>query len=495
MIKLNENETLYKETQELIDKGDTEKAEINLIELYKKADVDDINYMISKILINLGTKTKNPKRISEAIGKLKQLDDKKFPRVHFYLGTAYLKKYEVLRDKPNYIQDKRLLYNSKLELKKFISKNPNEDLHNAYVNLGAVHRKIGRTIESIEIDNFILEEYGSEHGLFNKGYSLYDYSKYSDNPMFCVKKAYDCFKIILEDPNIRDSFKEKSQNMINIIKRDYSEDFLETEVDDEPIEIEPVNNFNFYSKKYCWENNLNLNYCDYCKNCIKSTEDSLVFEKMIYTKPNNNETKLSKLSSYLNQIKMDFVSARTLLILSEYEGFDLDSITQDVLLMNTDFPEENDIRIQLLKDSFKNFFNILDKIAVFIKDYLKIKFDDSSIDFKNVWFKPEIKEKLIEIDNPGANALFDIYNDLEFDYNKKYLRDTRNALTHRYLKITTEKYEITDKTVEELKTETLEIAHIVKNAIIYLMRFVKIYEEYKEKKLDMDFIPIEESEF
>ena len=216
---------------------------------------------------------------------------------------------------------------------------------------------------------------------------------------------------------------------------------------------------------------------------------------MIYRKTLNNETKLSKLSSYLNQIKMDFVSARTLLILSEYEGFDLDSITQDVLLMNTDFPEENDIRIQLLKDSFKNFFNILDKIAVFIKDYLKITYDDSSIDFKNVWHKPEIKEKLIEIDNPGANALFDINNDLEFDYNKKYLRDTRNALTHRYLKITTAKYEITDKTAEELKTETLEIAHLVKNAIIYLMRFVKINEEYEEEKLDMEFSPIEEFEF
>lgn len=82
---------------------------------------------------------------------------------------------------------------------------------------------------------------------------------------------------------------------------------------------------------------------------------------------------------------------------------------------------------------------------------MKIKYDDSSIDFKNVWHNPEIKAKLIEIDDPGANALFDIYNDLEFDYNKKYLRDTRNALTHRYLKITTEKYEITDKTVENLK--------------------------------------------
>ena len=102
---------------------------------------------------------------------------------------------------------------------------------------------------------------------------------------------------------------------------------------------------------------------------------------------------------------------------------------------------------------------------------------------------------MIETDNSGARALFDIYYELEYKHNKKYLRDTRNALTHRYLKITVDQHEITDKTVDELKNETFKIAHLVKNAIIYLMRFVKINENMIEEELDIEFIPIKEVEF
>ena len=494
---MNENEALYKKIQEHINNEDTDIAEKDLIELRKKGNCEELNYMISKILINLGSKTQNSKRIDEAISKLKQLNDKKFPRVHFYLGTAYLKKYEVLEENLNMFDSEKLLNKSRLELNKFISKNPDEDLHNAYVNLGAIYSKLGRTIESLEINDIIIDKYGSEYGYYNKGYSLYHYSKYTDNPTSCIKKAYQCFNIILENPNIREVFKEKSQNMINFILEEYPLELFEEDKDDDNlIEIHVDNDFEFYMINYSWENRLNLNLCDYCESCFKSTEDSLLIEKMIYAPPKeNNETSLSKFSSYLNQIKMEYISARTLLILSEYDGFDLDSITRNVYLMNTDFDEEHDIRVQFLKDSFKNFFNILDKIAVFIKEYLNVEYDDKDIDFKHVWSKPEIKEKLIETDNIGARALFDIYYELEYEYNKKYLRNTRNALTHRYLKITTEKQEITGKTIDELKNETFEIAHLVKNAIIYLMKFVKINEDQKEEELDIEFITIKEVEF
>lgn len=488
---MKDNELLFEQIQELIKQGPIEEAEKLLIELRKKGNTAELNYMISKLLINLGRETQNPKRIDESISKLKQLDDKQFPRVHYYLGTAYLKKYEVLEGTLNIFDSEKLLDNARLELNNFISKNPDEDLHNAYVNLGAIYSKLKRTRDSLEINEYIINRYKSEYGYFNKGYSLYHYSKYTDNPTSCIKESYRCFKIILEDPNIKDFFKLKSKNMIDLILEEYPIEFFEEDDDnDELIEIPVDNDFEFYMINYCWENRLNLNLCDYCQSCFKSTEDSLLIEKMIYTPPeDNNETSLSKFSSYLNQIKMDYISARTLLILSEYEEFDLDSITRNVYLMNTDFDEERDIRVQFLKDSFKNFFNILDKIAVFIKEYLKVEYDDKDIDFKNVWFKPEIKEKLIETDNSGARALFDIYYELEYDHNKKYLRDTRNALTHRYLKITANKHEITDKTVDELKNETFKIAHLIKNAIIYLMRFVKINENMIEKELDIEFTP------
>ena len=80
----------------------------------------------------------------------------------------------------------------------------------------------------------------------------------------------------------------------------------------------------------------------------------------------------------------------------------------------------------------------------------------------------------------GLNALYDIYLELEDKNDKKYLRDTRNALTHRYLRITYDNPRKDEKTPEEIKNETIELAIIVKNAIIYLMSIIKINEEYKQ---------------
>ena len=495
---MNENETLYEQTLEILEQGNFDEAEKLLLELRRKEETREKNFLISKLLIKFGIKTSNQKYFNEAISKLKQLREYDLHRVHFYLGNAYLKKYESLKEKPNYLNDpEKLLYNAKLEFKKEIDNNPDEHLHGALVNLGAVYNKIGRTIEALKYYDIVCREFGSDYGIYNKGHALYTYSLFTDNPSLCIKEAYKHFKIIIEDRNLKSEFKKASKNMIDLILEKYDIEFLEEEIENEGgIEISPENDFEFFIAEYCFENDLNLNFCDYCKKCKKSIEDSLVIEKMIYEEPEYcNETSFSMFSSYLNQIKMDYVSARTLLILSEYEDFDLDSITKHVLIVNTDFPEETDIRVQFLKDSFKNFFNILDKIAFFIKDYLDFDEEYDNITFRTLWDEPEIKKVLIKKNNLGLAALYDIHIDIDKTEEKKNLRTTRNALTHRYLKITTEKQEITDKTVEELKAETLEIAHLVKNAIIYLMRFVKLNEDKIEEELDEKFETIEEIEF
>lgn len=495
---MNENELLYQKTCEFLKQGKHEEADELLLELRRKEETPEKNFLISKLLIEFGIKTSKQKYFNEAIGKLKRLREDDLHRVHFYLGNAYLKKYESLKEKPNYLNDsEKLLYNAKLEFKKEIDNNPNELLHGALVNLGAVYNKIGRTVEALKNYDIVCREFGSDYGIYNKGHALYTYSTFTDNPTLCIREAYKHFKVIIDDPNLKSEFRNASKNMIDSILDKYDREFLEEEVENEgEIYVPAENDFEFFIAKYCFENDLNLNFCDYCKKCSKAIEDSIVIEKMIYEEPEyGNETPSSMFSSYLNQIKMDYVSARTLLILSEYDDFDLDSITRHVFIVNTDFPEETNIRVQFLKDSFKNFFNILDKIAFFIKDYIGFEDEYENITFRTLWDEPEIKKVLIKKSNPGLTALYDMHRDIDKTEDKKYLRTTRNALTHRYLKITTEQQEITDKTVEELKAETLEIAHIVKNAIIYLMNFVKIHEDYREDELNVEFISIEEVEF
>ncbi len=498
---MNDYEILIKQAEDLLNQDVTEDimddVETILLQLRRKPNTPELIYEISKLLINFGEKTKNPRYLNEAIGKLKSLDENDFPRVHFYLGTAYLKKFEILEEKPSYLFDsEKLLRTSKWELKKYISMNPNGDLHNAYVNLGAAYSKIGRTIEALDVSSYIFNKYSSEHGLYNMGHALYTFSKYSDNQRFCVKKAYNCFKLILDNPHLRPIFRTRLQNLINSMFEEYGKEFFERDDEEEHIiTIDCDNDLEFFMKNYWWEHKLYLNFCNFCQYCSKSVEDSLVIEKMIYSNPEGYESSFSMLSAYLNQIKMDFVSARSLLALSECEEIDLDNIAKDVYLINIEFNEETDIRVQLLKDAFKNFFNILDKIAFFIKDYLKFTDKYDKIDFTTLWFEPEIREELIKVVNPGLDALYDIYLELDDENDKKYLRDTRNTLTHKYLRITYEIQEITDKTLHEFKNELFEIANIVRNAIIYLMRFIKINEDCREEELGLEFIPVEEIVF
>ena len=41
-----------------------------------------------------------------------------------------------------------------------------------------------------------------------------------------------------------------------------------------------------------------------------------------------------------------------------------------------------------------------------------------------------------------------------------------------------------DKTIKEFKDDTIELAKIVKNAIIYLIRFVQIHEQFKHDNIN-----------
>ena len=70
---MNENEKLVNQGQELIEQGNIEDAEKILLTLRRQEESPELNFIISKLLIDLGHKTKELKYINEAISKLKNL--------------------------------------------------------------------------------------------------------------------------------------------------------------------------------------------------------------------------------------------------------------------------------------------------------------------------------------------------------------------------------------------------------------------------------------
>ena len=192
-----------------------------------------------------------------------------------------------------------------------------------------------------------------------------------------------------------------------------------------------------------------------------------------------------KFSSFLNEIKMSYVSSRLYLILSQHAYSNLEFIDNTVSLVNTLSYESQNINIQLLKDAFSNFYNILDKIAYFINDYCKLGIGERGINFKNIWYL-ECNDNIIRLrdldfDNDGLTALLDINEDLRWGKENE-LTEPRNALTHRFLKV--KLFSISEEGIDErgLYEKTLELAKIVRNSIIYLMRVV----DYEESKKNSD---------
>ena len=155
----------------------------------------------------------------------------------------------------------------------------------------------------------------------------------------------------------------------------------------------------------------------------------------------------------------------------------------------------HNIYIQLVKSSFKSLYDILDKIACFINEYLKIGVPETKINFRRVWYSDlrtkTVHEKITDTENYSLNALFDMHQDFEKGPYKK-LRDTRNALTHRFVNVRMfeEKENAENMTEETLLDQTLQLAKLTRNAIVYLLQFVYVEQTKKETGSKTALLPM-----
>lgn len=112
----SDEESLIK-AEKCLNEGKIEDAEIILNSL----DLENnpkFKYLSARLFYDLGMKYDELEYIDKSIMIFKQIKEQDFDFINYYLGTLYVVKYDLLDSKPDYLQNKDLLFNSKLELKK-----------------------------------------------------------------------------------------------------------------------------------------------------------------------------------------------------------------------------------------------------------------------------------------------------------------------------------------------------------------------------------------
>jgi tetratricopeptide (TPR) repeat protein len=492
-----------KKLNELVEKADQKmnsgdfKGALNLALKMQSLGSDyRVGYIVSGLLIDNGWALGDEQKVKEGV-ELLQKDFKKLiqhaeyaPTTYYNLANGYYALFQFKRSRDQYygLFNETELNKAKFYFRKALESSPQNAMFmsKVLVNLGNCYDTFGRVLDALECYEKALK-HKPTHGmaLANKGVALQYYAALTgEHQSTYLLEAYSLLSQALKlgvNPEAVDTFLK----YLDTIKRAFPDKKI---LDNPPkfpgYTIKAKSKFERYLIEFCLEHGLYLNICGICNKCDAAIGDTVVIKEMLV--PANSDHYL-RLSSYLNQIKQDYVTARFLLILSRYKGLNLNFVDKRVTIIDTLDHSIHNIYVQLIKESFKSFYNVLDKIACFVNDYLDLGIHKKRIYFGTIWYSnwknKIVRKKIEDTKNSSLNALFDIYRDFDVGpYNK--LKKTRNALTHRFVNIRRiQKIENEENMKEDtFVKQTIELARIVKSAVIYLLYFVYWEEKKKEAK-------------
>jgi len=460
-----------------------------------------ISFVASGLLVDVGHALKNEKIVREGIEfLLKDIEvivrHEKYAQPAYYnLANAYSALFDFKKMKNSCVacfrktelEQAKIYYRTALEY----GVKDNELMARILVNLGNCFDNLGRVIDALECYDKSLE-LKPDHGmaLGNKGQALLHYAVLcGEHQGTFVIEAYSLLSQALKSgvpPEAASLFLQYLER----IRRTYpGEQFLENPPKYPGYRIKARSRFERFLVDFCLRNKLYLNICNFCQKCDAAVGDKAVIKQMFV--PLNKDSYFAS-SAYLNQIKQDYVTARFLLVLSQYEGLNLNFVDKRVRIIDTLDHSIHNIYIQLVKTSFRVLYDILDKIAFFINDYLRLDIPEKNINFRQIWYTKNkaVRKEINDTRNLSLNALFDIYRDFENGPYEK-LRNTRNALTHRFvnIRLLQELEDDENMTGNTLTERALELARIVRSSIIYLLHFVYVEETRKEARTKRIALP------
>lgn len=332
----------------------------------------------------------------------------------------------------------------------------------AYLNLANAYDHVGRFCEAQQYYRLAaMDEENKKMVEVNQGYSYANmHAFWTEEEPWIVRKA-------------------------QILMRKHSKEFVRTApalmnmVSRWPVPAFDAQKADFAEMKdgdyQCWvnQNFLRINrYCDLEPASMLSVADNVKLQRICDT-----QEKRSLFETSFSEIKNTFIETRRLTFLA--------------------ICGSGELNVELIKMTYKNFYSILDKIAVFLQAYLELPLQVHQVDFATIWTGKKSnrirQEFLAHPQNLSLLALYniklDVYGSRAFDYvideQTKDLQRIRNFIEHKVIVIrdgemTYDNYQL-QISKRELEINTIRLAQLVRCAIIYLCNFV-MHAEYDKKE-------------
>ena len=479
------------------------KEALEKLESFEKQNPNDTNFQFNKLgfLVDIGFGLKNKNIVQQGldIGENNLINPKYTKHktsVHYNLANGYLSLYELSEKKDiESIPQSEDLQKAKSHFRKAIEI-CNDNVPNLkkqmWVNYGNCLDNLGRTVEAfyaydeaLKIDN----EFSMAIGNKAKASCFFaDISREYRTAIYI--EAHQAISPIINKPDLIEiggiaakiGFEKKLEKIESLFK---DKSILKKNMEHPKYDTENLSDFEKYYIDFCIKENLFLNFHIHQGHCEAAIKDPIFIS--LITKGEDGQA-FYNLAKYINQIKEDYAVARLLLVQSQHKREDFDRISMRTTFVNClDYSKFN-LYTGLLKSSFKEAYNILDKIAVFINVYYGLGLSEDRIYFTTIWEKEKkIRNEILNSKNFSLYALYDIYQDFKSCHYKE-IQNIRRALTHRKLVVFDSMFTDGHKkdnpnniSYDTMLNKTIEVLQLSKAAIIYLINFVNMEENKKRK--------------
>jgi len=482
---------------------------LSLLLTYEKDFADDVNLIENRgaFLIDIGSALGDMAIVQRGIDSIQQLlspiDDHTRLRFSYNLGNGYSALHNISRCQSTYcfdpdhtplIQAKRF-YRETLQGQGRLDASLRAQVH---INYGNCLSGLGRSLEAIsEYDTAL--SYAPDHPMAwgNLGIELNHFA-FIAGDLAVFQDAHAALGRALAGSQLeqtghslaRPYFENPRQEMESLLNK--MKGRSTPGMDKMPVISTP------YHQAYadhCAKHFLFLNFSLKIRPSPHSFEDTVGFS--LITGIQDNVT-FPRLARVVNDIKEKYATARWLLFLAKKPPLDflqIDELTRYV--DNLDYAVYG-IQPGMLKTAFESAYNVLDKIAVFLNDYLNLGMKEHQVHFTKVWRKSgttRIRENMRDLGSCHLFGLYDISRDLDRGGYLEYLRTTRNLSTHCYLVPHSEGFSWREDAdgaeyhmeYRDLFDRVTELLRLVRSAVIYLIAFIA--DEERRRHPNREGIP------